>query len=218
MTRVQPPDGRPHASAPRTVDDAAVRSAKILLRRAVALRRDLRSDEARRTDDANRFAVLRHQLAGRRPRTVAAYLSAGSEPGTLQLVAWLASQDIPVLLPVLTGDDGTSALREPVWARFAGADALRIGRYAILEPTTAPEPPGALERADLIICTGSAANAAGDRLGRGAGWYDRALRQAGPGADIWLLLNDDEVLEAIPTQPWDRRVTALVTPTRFISC
>jgi 5-formyltetrahydrofolate cyclo-ligase len=31
-------------------------------------------------------------------------------------------------------------------------------------------------------------------------------------------LNDDEVLDAIPTRPWDRRVGALVTPTRFVDC
>ena len=217
MSAAQSADGRKR-TGPRSVDDQAVASAKRLLRRAVALRRDLRSAEARRADDASRFDLVRRQLAVRRPRSVAAYLSTGSEPGTLQLVAWLAAQDIPVLLPVLTAADGSSALSPPAWGRYRGADTLRVGRYDILEPTGPPEPIGALEQADLVICTGQAANPAGQRLGRGSGWYDRALQQADPAADVWLLLNDDEVLEAIPTQPWDRRVTAIVTPTRFLAC
>ena len=57
-------------------------------------------------------------LSARMPDTVAAYLSAGSEPGTLQLVAWLAAHRVRVLLPVLVAPD-----RRP--ARPAGLGAVR---------------------------------------------------------------------------------------------
>jgi 5-formyltetrahydrofolate cyclo-ligase len=200
------------------VDELAIESAKALLRRAVILRRDLRSAAQRRSDDAARFEVFRRRFsAGRRPRVVAAYLSWRSEPGTLQLVAWLAAQNISVLLPVMTTPDG-STRTEAAWAPYAGPDALRVGVLSILEPTTALAPGDALVSADLIVCPALAANTSGDRLGRGGGWYDRALHHASPTAQLWALLNDDEVLEAIPTRPWDRRVGAIVTPSRFIDC
>jgi 5-formyltetrahydrofolate cyclo-ligase len=213
---VQPVDGP--RSDPHHVDDLAVKSAKALLRRAVSLRRDLRSSTQRRADDAARFEVLRRRLsADRRPHLVAAYLSCGSEPGTLQLVAWLAAQRIPVLLPVMTTPEG-SVRPDAAWAPYGGPDALKVGVLSILEPTTELAPGDSLARADLIICPALAANTSGDRLGRGGGWYDRALQHAAPDGRLWALLNDDEVLEAIPTRSWDRRVGAIVTPARFIDC
>lgn len=207
---MQPSNGREH------VDDVAIEAAKNLLRKAILLRRDLRPLETRRALDAARFDLMRRQLAGRRPSMVAAYLSVGSEPGTLQVVAWLSSQRIPVLLPVLTA--GGRRRDTATWALYEGSDALRVGVGSILEPTTPALPSTALGEADLVICPALAANPSGDRLGRGGGWYDQALGEASEHATLWALLFDDEVLNAIPTQPWDRRVGALVTCSRIIDC
>ncbi len=155
-------------------------------------------------------------LQASRPDTVAAYLSLGSEPDCLQLVAWLHTQHIRVLLPVLT--DGAERLGAPCWAAYGGPDRLRSGYRSILEPSTTALGSGALGEADLIVCPGVAANRDGDRLGRGGGWYDRALGFAAQSAPVCVLLNADEVLAAIPTEPWDRRVDLIATPTELIAC
>ena len=52
----------------------------------------------------------------------------------------------------------------------------------------------------------------GIRLGRGGGYYDRALQHARPGAVLVALVFDDEFVDELPTEPHDRRVTAVVTP------
>lgn len=197
-----------------TADEQAVAAAKRLLRNAVRLRRDARDPGQRAAADLARVEVLRRQLHDQPPPVVACYLSAGTEPGSLPLVGWLASQNVRVLLPVLTDKDGNSRA-EPAWAHYAGPEALRVGRASILEPT-GPVLPEAPADAELVLCPALAASPAGDRLGRGGGWYDRAL--ADVLAPVWTLLNDDEVLDTIPTTSWDRPVDGIVTPTAFLEC
>lgn len=201
----------------QAADRAAIDGAKRMLRRAIVFRRDARPPRQRERDDDARMAQMESALRARMPDTVAAYLSAGSEPATLRLVAWLAAHDVRVLLPVLSHPvDGP--LSRPAWAPYEGPDALRTGALSILEPTGAVLPAEQLPEAELVICPGLAANLQGDRLGRGGGWYDRALTYASQSAPIWVLLNDDEVLAAIPVQPWDRRIDVIVTPSRMVTC
>lgn len=196
----------------------ALRGAKALLRNAVLLRRDSRPEEQRRADDEARFELVGQALLDRGPLDrLACYLSAGSEPGTLQLIAWLAGQGVEVLLPVLT-DGSKNLLPEPAWARYSGAEDLRTGRRPMLEPTGPLLHEGAVREAEVIICPALAADLSGARLGRGGGWYDRVLADLPPGIAVWTLINDDELFEQVPVQEWDRPVHRIITPTRVIDC
>ncbi len=201
----------------QALDDAALQGAKATLRKAILFRRDARPSEQRLSDDVARLGIMQTALRARMPDTVAAYLSTGSEPGTLQLVAWLAAHGVRVLLPVLSHPIG-GRLERPAWAPYEGPDSLWRGALSILEPTGQPLPSEQLPEAELVICPGLAANRVGDRLGRGGGWYDRALVHASQSAPIWVLLNSDEVLKVIPVQEWDRRVDVIITPEQMITC
>ncbi|MGO1975120.1 MAG: 5-formyltetrahydrofolate cyclo-ligase [Propionibacteriaceae bacterium] len=206
---------------PSAADTEALQGAKQVLRKAIRLRRESRPAADRRADDEARFAQLhpllaRELAAGRERPTVALYLSRGSEPATLQLVSWLAAQDVPVLLPVLGRTDDDTRRTEPDWAPYGGPDRLRGAAHGIGEPTTAPLGAEGLAQADVIVCPGLAGTSSGQRLGAGAGWYDRALPEATPETPVILLLNDDEVLDELPVEPWDLRVDLIVTPTRLL--
>lgn len=181
-----------------------------MLRQVVRRRRASRDPDQRVRDDEQRFERLQALLAARRPRRVAAYLSAGTEPDSCRLVDWLAGLGVPVALPVLT-DGAGQWLPSPAWAAYEGVDRLREGRSGILEPVGSLLPEDVLTRVDLMIVPGLAADRRGNRLGRGGGWYDRA-RSSRVVLETWLLLNDDEVLDEVPADTWDLPVHRLILP------
>ncbi|MDF3144516.1 MULTISPECIES: 5-formyltetrahydrofolate cyclo-ligase [unclassified Streptomyces] len=146
-------------------------------------------------------------------RTVAAYVSVGSEPGTLALLDALRARGVRVLLPALLPDNDLD------WGAYTGEDSLaRVqhgGKMALFEPTGERLGPDAVTEADVVLLPGLAVDARGMRLGRGGGSYDRVLaRLEGAGAhpSLVVLLYDSEVVARVPEEPHDRPVHAVVTP------
>ena len=81
------------------------------------------------------------------------------------------------------------------------------------EPDTQTLGPAALGDADLVIVPALAVDAHGVRLGRGGGWYDRALTYRRGGVPVvavcwpWECMADD-----LPRQSHDIPVDWVVTP------
>lgn len=153
--------------------------------------------------DGDRTRRALDLCAGR--AVVAAYASLAGEPDSWELIDALAADGVRVLLPAIGP--------EPDWAWYTGRDQLVPARRGILQPAGATLGAAALAEAGWIWVPGLAGTAAGDRLGTGGGWYDRALTHADPATPVGLLLFDGEVLDALPTQPWDRRVDWILTST-----
>ena len=194
------------ATSPDAAPAGDLREAKRLLRRRIRQARAVRSEEQRADADRRRASLL---LDAVRPgATVACYLSTGGEPHTLDLVDRLVAAGHTVLVPLLAGR------HDPAWARYAGRGRVRPGLWGIPEPVgvgDAPVEEVPLSEADLVLCSGLAATRDGRRLGVGGGWYDRALGAARPGVPVWMLLDDADVVDDLPTEPHDRRVDAIVT-------
>ncbi|MGW3665664.1 5-formyltetrahydrofolate cyclo-ligase [Streptomyces sp. NPDC005141] len=145
--------------------------------------------------------------------TVAAYVSVGSEPGTLALLDTLHARGVRVLLPALMADNDLD------WGAYTGADSLaRVqhgGRMALLEPAGERLGPEAVQDADAVLLPGLAVDARGMRLGRGGGSYDRVLarlERSDAHPALVVLLYDTEVVGRVPAEAHDRPVHAVVTP------
>lgn len=185
------------------------------------MRRD-RPVSARLADDRARTALVLAALRDVEPTTISCYLSvpphaSTPEPGTIELVTALWTLGHRLLVPVLSPTTA-GPRHDPAWAVFEGPAKLRPGLWGIPEPTGEALGGDALAEASLVLCSGLAGTRDGRRLGVGGGWYDRALAHRRPGAEVWMLLNGDEVLEDLPTEPHDRRVDALLLPDELLRC
>ena len=185
-----------------TPDPAAV-AAKAALRAQILDRRRARPLQEREAAAARLTRALLRGLAG--VRAFAAYVPDDDEPGHGRLPAAFTQLRARVLLPV-TPSDG----RELAWAVDSGR--LAPGRDGVLEPVGPRLGVTAVGTADVVVVPALAVARNGIRLGRGGGYYDRALQHARPDAVVVALLFDDEFVDELPTEPHDRPVTAVVTP------
>jgi 5-formyltetrahydrofolate cyclo-ligase len=142
----------------------------------------------------------------RRAATVACYVSLGTEPGTTLLLDDLVEAGKRVIVPVLLPDNDLD------WAVYGDARSLARARRGLLEPIGERLGVDAVAGADAVIVPGLAVSAAGLRLGRGGGSYDRALARVPVGTFTCVLLYADEVGVDVPAEPHDRRVTAAASP------
>ncbi len=91
---------------------------------------------------------------------------------------------------------------------------LAPGSYGILEPTEGEAHP--IEQIDLIIVPGLAFDRAGNRLGQGAGFYDRFLSSPGMRATTAAVAFDEQILDNVPTNDTDWPIDIVVTDKEVI--
>ncbi|MFC8370413.1 5-formyltetrahydrofolate cyclo-ligase [Streptomyces sp. NPDC057239] len=195
-----------HAEGPSDLDKRAWR------RELLTVRNGLTADDVRESAAAlARQALGLPELA--HARTVAAYVSVGSEPGTLALLDALRARGARVLLPALLPDNDLD------WGAYEGEGSLTQVRHgakmALFEPSGPLLGPDAVTEADVVLLPGLAVDRRGMRLGRGGGSYDRVLARldrAGARPALVVLLYDTEVVARVPAEPHDRPVHAVVTP------
>ena len=133
-----------------------------------SLLRDGLRDSGTVCEAARRWLAARPAL-----RTVALYAALADEVDLLPLVAWDAGRRW--VFPRVCGED-------LVFHEVRGvADDLAPGSCGIREPSPAlPRVP--IPEIDVFLCPGLAFDPNGGRLGRGRGYYDRALASARPDA------------------------------------
>ena len=141
--------------------------------------------------------------------TVAAYLPFGTEPcatATPTLPQALADAGARVLLPVLLPNLDLD------WALYTGPASLAPASRGLWEPLGPRHGLQALDSVAALVVPAVAVDRTGVRLGRGGGSYDRALTRVRDGVPVIAPLYDGELVPALPAEPHDRRVTAVITP------
>lgn len=171
---------------------------------AIARRRAMPSADRTRAADAVAAYVLAQPVIAQSSR-IAAYVSMRSEPGTGPTIAGLLDRGIEVIVPIILEDGRLD------WVVYSPEALLRSTSLGISEPEGDRLGVRALSSVDLVIVPALAVDVEGNRLGRGAGYYDRAL--AHTDAPLCALLFDGEITDTIPHEEHDVRMDMVVTPT-----
>ena len=152
--------------------------------------------------DASAQAELLKALDGQGDRALAGYMPIRTEVSPLPIMAgWTA----PVGVPVILGEG--QPLEFHVWTPDA---EMVAGPFGASVPATAKP-----MRPEVVIVPLVAFTADGYRLGYGGGFYDRTLeklRALGPVLAVGFAYGAQEA-DALPLEPTDQRLDALVTET-----
>ena len=193
-----------------------IEEAKELLRTAIRSERKQNSDRQQQVSEAAITNLTLDVPSVKSASVVALYAARPHEPRTLALLDALAGQGKQVMLPVL----GDGLQRD--WAWYQNRDDL-IQRA----PGRPPEPSGdglgqdALKLADVVLAPALAVDTAGNRLGQGGGWYDRALLHVRKEVQILALVLENEIYDhseqPIPTEKHDQKVHGVITPELYLS-
>lgn len=175
------------------------------------IRSERRAARSARLADADESVRLSQQLGqyclDNRIRVAAAYLPLPGEPDISDFLDWAREQSITMLLPTVAGQD----LR---WVEFDSA--TKIGELKFAE---AAGKQADLNRAEVVFLPALAIDLNGNRLGKGKGFYDRALTHlaaAKSKAKQIAVIFDEELLLKLPAESHDKKVDAAVTASKFV--
>lgn len=171
---------------------------------ALAKRRAMSAGDRAQAAEAIAAHVLAQSIVARAAR-IAAYVSMPSEPGTGPTIDGLLARGIEVIVPISLADGGLD------WVAYAPGALHAATPLGIAEPEGERLGASALASADFVIVPALAVDVEGNRLGRGAGYYDRALATAK--APLCALLFTGEITDALPHEGHDVPVNMVITPT-----
>lgn len=190
-------------------DEAALAAAKAALRAAALARRAAAFATAGGAGAALRDAFAAHFGALPDGIAVSGFWPIRDEIDVRPLLEWCAGLGHPVALPAVQGRG-----RPLIFRRWMPGGALIERPFGLREP---PDDAPAI-RPDILLVPLLAFDAAGNRLGYGAGYYDMtlaSLRRDGPVAAVGVAFDAQEV-DAVPHGALDSPLDWVLTPTRVL--
>ncbi|MGN0954082.1 5-formyltetrahydrofolate cyclo-ligase [Dialister sp.] len=175
---------------------------KEIRRKMLALRRALSDEEiGRRAENLTRWILALPEY--REAKRIMAFLAMKGESNLDELMERALADGKEVYVPVCLPERRMEAGRLLSMDHFIkgplGLRDLPRG-YETCEP----------EELDLVLVPGVACDRKGNRLGMGAGYYDRYLARV-PYEKRIAALWDFQVAEAVPSEPFDRKMAKIVT-------
>ena len=184
---------------------------QILRESALARRRTLAPADAELWSRAIQSKALQ-LVEYRNARAVALYSPVQNEVDTSVILSDALRSAKRVYFPKLSSVGGAG------FARIASADELTAGPFGIFEPTSVESVAAADCNELVVFLPGLLFDRQGNRLGRGGGWYDRALHELGARAVFVGLAYAFQLVDTLPAESWDQQVHFIITENGHIHC
>lgn len=139
---------------------------------------------------------------------IAIYRSMGSEAPTEAMIEFLHERGFALCLPRL----GKSVEVEMEFADWKPDDILVPGQLRIPQPA----PQAATVIPDVVLTPLVGFDTALNRIGHGAGYYDRAFARMPDALRIGMAWSC-QMVDSLPIEPWDVPLHMLITEQRIIS-
>lgn len=140
-------------------------------------------------------------------RVVFIFVSRKDEVGTHTIITELLLKGKRIVVPVCNVDTKTITPSE-----IYSQDDLTPGAYGIFEPKFIK--PIAKNDIDIFFVPGTQFDKAGNRKGRGLGYFDRFLQDVKGKKPIIGLCYDGQIVKHIEPKPWDVPVDRLISKKR----
>jgi 5-formyltetrahydrofolate cyclo-ligase len=181
---------------------------KAALREQVRTELKKLSPASRETLSLRLCALLEQQEIWKQARSILFYAPMTDEPDIWQLVRDSVAAGKTTALPRFVAEQNryVACLIQDI------SRDVRSGQFGIREPHEVCATIS-VNRLDLILVPGVAFDFNGHRLGRGKGFYDQLLETVGgPTCGVAF---DEQILETVPVEPHDVRLSCILTPTRW---
>lgn len=133
---------------------------------------------------------------------IALYRSMGSEAPTESLIDFLHERGFPLCLPRL----GKTTAEDMEFANWSPEDILVPGQLRIPQPA----PQAAVVTPDVILTPLVGFDRDLNRIGHGAGYYDRYFPHAPDALRIGIAWSC-QMVESLPIEPWDVPLHMIIT-------
>ncbi len=192
---------------------------KVEIRRSMKeLRSNISADDRKVYDDL----ILQHLQCKdvyRQCRRLFCYISFGSELSTKEIILQALREDKQVYVPRVEEDHRME------FYRIDSFTSLKPSNFGVLEPLPNEERRykeninNEASFINLMLLPGLAFDPVGNRIGYGAGYYDRYLTRY-PDKHFYKIAAcyDFQLMEHITAYEYDVRADAIITPTKWILC
>ena len=148
------------------------------------------------------------EISGLSSGCVLAYMPMKYELDVLPAAELLRSRGLDIAFPLCTEEHGLRLL-------IPAENGFCVGAYGIMEPVPELSREISPEELSVILLPAVGFDRSLRRLGQGGGYYDRLLAKTSCFAVACGF--DCQLVEFVPTEPFDRRADAVVTPSLVIS-